>query len=397
MSTSPDIISITNASQTLAITLPAFTVDGPLNSAEASALSQGTYLVNSGSPHTTLTFYGKGVGDYAQRIQQNFLYLLDNFANQVPPVLPLPGQLWFDSQNKILQIFYNGVWNNILDNTSNGVINGPLAILNQPAVLSSNDVVTKDYVDNAQFQALGSMSVSSNYNAFTNVLTIELSNGNTSTSYIQPSVTNVIPTLSFNNATSVLTLVVNGNTSSVNIPISAIANSLTISSSITNNSVVAIELSNGSHTSFTIDTAVDTYTFDYIYENINVTNTTNGSASVHVPITQKLQELGVQASISGSSVTVILYKDTPTNIISTTTVNMNDAMISRPVLNLLVQSTGQELFVTPPYTMGAKNLWVFEGGIKQYNNVDYTEVSSTSIQFNHPVPVGVHVEFNVIT
>ena len=397
MSTSPDIISITNASQSLAFTLPAFTVDGPLNSSEPTALSQGTYITNAGSPHTTLTFYGKGVGDYAQRIQQNFLYLLDNFANQTPPVVALPGQLWFDSQNKILQVYYNNVWNNILDNTSNGVINGPLTILNQPSVLQSNDVVTKDYVDNAQFQALGSMTLGSNYNAFTNILTIELSNGNTCTSYIPPAVTQVIPTLSFNQATSVLTLLVNGNTTDVTIPISAIANNLTISSSISNNSVVSLSLSNGSHTSFTIDTNVDVYEFDYIHENLNIVNSTNNSAAVHIPITQKLQELGLQASISGSSISIILFKDSPNNIITSTTIDVNEAVISRPILNLVTKSTGQELFETPPYTMGANNLWVFEGGIKQYNNLDYVEVSPTSIKFNNSVPVGVNIEFNVFT
>lgn len=54
-----------------------------------------------------LAFLGKNYAGYGETINQNFVKLLENFANIAEPPKPLVGQLWFDSTNKRLK-FYDG-------------------------------------------------------------------------------------------------------------------------------------------------------------------------------------------------------------------------------------------------------------------------------------------------
>lgn len=54
---------------------------------------------------TSLTFVGKNYAGYGGIIDNNLLYLLENFANKKPPTSPLQGQLWFDSNNVNLKIY----------------------------------------------------------------------------------------------------------------------------------------------------------------------------------------------------------------------------------------------------------------------------------------------------
>jgi hypothetical protein len=59
---------------------------------------------------TDLTFIGKNYPGYGEVQNENFLHLLENFANPTgsPPTRPIEGQLWYDSTTKTLK-FYNGM------------------------------------------------------------------------------------------------------------------------------------------------------------------------------------------------------------------------------------------------------------------------------------------------
>jgi hypothetical protein len=59
---------------------------------------------------TNLTFVGKNYSGYGQVVDQNFLYLLENFSNSTAPSKPIQGQLWFDSSlaKKKLNVCYDG-------------------------------------------------------------------------------------------------------------------------------------------------------------------------------------------------------------------------------------------------------------------------------------------------
>jgi hypothetical protein len=56
---------------------------------------------------TSLTLVGQGYPNYGQAFDQDLLYLLENFSNSLPPDNPIEGQLWYDTSdptNKILRI-----------------------------------------------------------------------------------------------------------------------------------------------------------------------------------------------------------------------------------------------------------------------------------------------------
>ena len=54
---------------------------------------------------TSLTFVGKNFAGYGGIQNENFLYLLENFANGNPPSNPIAGQIWYDSNTKKLKYY----------------------------------------------------------------------------------------------------------------------------------------------------------------------------------------------------------------------------------------------------------------------------------------------------
>jgi len=103
-------------------------------------LSNGTVLttVNDASLNisTSLTFVGRNYSGYGSIIDQNFVYLLQNFANSTMPTNSIQGQLWFNTGNQQLNVNYNG---NVIGNAFKS-----LAYLNtsttQPASLNNGDL-----------------------------------------------------------------------------------------------------------------------------------------------------------------------------------------------------------------------------------------------------------------
>lgn len=71
----------------------------------------GTFLtsVEDGTIDSTtdLRFVGKNYAGYGEVQNENFLHLLENFANTTQPPKSITGQIWYDSSNKRLK-FYNG-------------------------------------------------------------------------------------------------------------------------------------------------------------------------------------------------------------------------------------------------------------------------------------------------
>jgi hypothetical protein len=69
----------------------------------------GTFLVSvdDGTIDTTtdLRFVGKNYAGYGELQNENFLHLLENFANTTRPPKAISGQIWYDSGNKKLKFF----------------------------------------------------------------------------------------------------------------------------------------------------------------------------------------------------------------------------------------------------------------------------------------------------
>jgi hypothetical protein len=70
---------------------------------------------------TSLTLVGRNYPNYGSFLNQNFLYMLENFANGSKPTNPITGQLWYNTSigNGVLQICYdNNNFKNIGSATS---------------------------------------------------------------------------------------------------------------------------------------------------------------------------------------------------------------------------------------------------------------------------------------
>jgi microcystin-dependent protein len=64
--------------------------------------TNGTIFVADGQKNSdaaSLTFIGKNAPSFGISVNQDFLYLLENFANSLPPLFPIQGQLWYDTSN----------------------------------------------------------------------------------------------------------------------------------------------------------------------------------------------------------------------------------------------------------------------------------------------------------
>jgi len=72
-----------------------------------SSTSPNQYTVQDGvvNTQTDLSFIGKGYAGYGELIAENFLHLLENFANTTAPTKPITGQLWYDSTANKLKVY----------------------------------------------------------------------------------------------------------------------------------------------------------------------------------------------------------------------------------------------------------------------------------------------------
>ena len=58
---------------------------------------------------TSMKLPGRLTTDYGQSVNENFLHLLENFANASPPANPVEGQLWYDTTQEVDQLkIYDG-------------------------------------------------------------------------------------------------------------------------------------------------------------------------------------------------------------------------------------------------------------------------------------------------
>jgi hypothetical protein len=86
-------------------------------------LSNGTNLVTvaDGSidtNYTSLKLIGKNVAGYGEFLNENFVQLLENFANGSEPANALQGQIWWDTTNKVLKVRNGTIWKSVSSSSS---------------------------------------------------------------------------------------------------------------------------------------------------------------------------------------------------------------------------------------------------------------------------------------
>jgi hypothetical protein len=85
----------------------------PINSTTGQLLIQildGTAdgpNINPGANATDINLFGKNYALYGESLNENFIKLMQNFANDNEPTKPLDGELWYDTANSLLKV-YNG-------------------------------------------------------------------------------------------------------------------------------------------------------------------------------------------------------------------------------------------------------------------------------------------------
>ena len=80
-------------------------------------LTNGSSLVPGGlsdgtvdSSHSSIILIGKNYANYGTFLNDNLVHMLENFSNQASPPNPIQGQLWWDSNNKILRVYTGVSW-----------------------------------------------------------------------------------------------------------------------------------------------------------------------------------------------------------------------------------------------------------------------------------------------
>lgn len=79
---------------------------------------------------TSLSLPGRGATSYGQVVAENFLHLLENFANTTAPARPVEGQLWYDNTDGVDQL-------KVYDGTTWVAAGGLKKATSQPAVANS--------------------------------------------------------------------------------------------------------------------------------------------------------------------------------------------------------------------------------------------------------------------
>lgn len=95
-------------------------------------VNKGTIIVEDGTlnTETSLTFPGRSSTGYGQAVAENFLHLLENFANPTAPERPVEGQLWYDNTEGVDQL-------KVYDGTTWSSAGGLKKATAQPAVANS--------------------------------------------------------------------------------------------------------------------------------------------------------------------------------------------------------------------------------------------------------------------
>jgi len=78
-----------------------FNYDGSLRTTIADGAIDST---------TSIAMPGRGYLNYGEPVNQDMLWVMQNFANTSAPIAPIAGQLWYNTSNQILYVYNGTAW-----------------------------------------------------------------------------------------------------------------------------------------------------------------------------------------------------------------------------------------------------------------------------------------------
>lgn len=146
-----------------AIVVDDLTINGPLDPS-TPALFMRTDNVGVVEATTPLVITGRGVPNYGDFVQNNVVYLLENFCNTFPPVFPTTGQLWYKNTALPLRVpreLTPGIYQQPLDAQGMYVcttIRAHLSVLSLPASSAEITSISKGVSSTVSVQDEGLLS-----------------------------------------------------------------------------------------------------------------------------------------------------------------------------------------------------------------------------------------------
>ena len=89
------------------------------NSAGATLATIQDGTVNNSA--TSLTLIGKNYAGYGNFLNENLVYLLENFSKATAPTNAITGQLWYDNVNQVLKLYSGSAWKPISSSAASAV------------------------------------------------------------------------------------------------------------------------------------------------------------------------------------------------------------------------------------------------------------------------------------
>jgi hypothetical protein len=106
-------------------------------------------IVADGTVNTTATslaLVGRAVTDYGTYENENYVYLLENFAKPTAPLQPILGQLWYNSTTDTMSVYNSAnVWVALVKTDSPNFTGTPTAPTAPPGT-NTTQIATTEFV-----------------------------------------------------------------------------------------------------------------------------------------------------------------------------------------------------------------------------------------------------------
>jgi len=323
----------------------------------------------SANTSTDLTLIGKNYLNYGTALNENFIRLLESFANTSAPTKPVKGQLWYDTANSDVKIYNGNAWTFTTTNANainaSGTINA--GNLNTTGTLNATGnanvgnlgttglIVATGNITGGNLNTAGVLSVTGNANVGNLGTAIVVATGNISGANVNTAGTVTASRLISNVASGTAPLTVSSNTQVANL------NAEFAGSLVNGNSNVVVD----ANSNVRISTAGNANIFVVNGSGITVTGTSNLGAISDV-------------KISGGSSGAFITTDGAGNL-SFTTIGVG-SQIANGNSNVVVSANSDVTIAVTGTTRATftSTALVSAGNIMPSANVSYTLGNNTS-------------------